>query len=327
MNPRAGRALLSLALDPRTADDARRLAHGLQKLMAEDPGLRIQPGQPGGHVVIGCAGEQHLDIVIDRLKREFAVEASVGRPEIAYREALTQSGAGEMKYAWQAGDRGHYAHVKLRLYPGEPGTGYIFENNVTGGAIPSEFIKAVDDGIQDALSRGVVGGYPIEDVRIDLYDGSYHDTDSSETAFTLAGSLAAQDAARKGAPVLLEPIMRVETVVPSESLADVMKNIVGRRGQFQSRRDSGDTHVILALVPLAELFGYATDLRLRTRGRGTYVMAFERYEPFQAGDDEDDRDSLVGAPRRPSLTPQNPVWPCRSLKTAPGTIAANSAHQ
>jgi elongation factor G len=302
MNVRAGTALLSLAIDPKTADDARRLAHGLEQLMSGDPGLSVQLPQPAGRVVIGCASEQHLEIVVVRLKEEFGVEANVGRPEIAYREALTQPADGEMKYATQAGDRGRYAHVKLRLNPGEPGSGYVFESNITGGAIPSEFIKAVDDGIRDALSRGLVAGYPIEDVRVDLYDGSYHDTDSSATAFTLAGSLAAQDAARKGAPVLLEPIMRVETVVPPEYLADVMQNIVARRGQFQSRQDCGETHIIRALVPLAELFGYASDLRLRTRGRGTYAMEFERYEPFQAADDGDDRDSLVGAPRRPSPT-------------------------
>jgi elongation factor G len=270
--------VISLAIEPKTKADQEKLGHGLQKLMAEDPTFRVQTDQQTGQVIIAGMGELHLDIIVDRLRREFGVEASVGKPQVAYKETLTRPADGEMKYAKQTGGRGQYGHVKIHLYPGEPGSGYVFENEVTQGSIPKEFIKPVDEGIKEALTRGVLAGYPIDDVRIELYDGSYHDVDSSEMAFKIAGSMAFQDAAKKARPVLLEPVMRVEVVVPKEYMGDVMGNLAGRRGQIQAQEDRGGTQIISARVPLSEMFGYATDLRSRTQGRATYSMHFDRYE-------------------------------------------------
>ncbi len=271
--------VISLAIEPKTKADQEKLGTGLGKLMAEDPTFRVNTDQQTGQTIIRGMGELHLEIIVDRLKREFSVEASVGKPQVAYKETLTQKADGEMKYAKQTGGRGQYGHVKIHLYPGEPGSGYVFENEISGGAIPKEFIKPIDEGIKEALTRGVLAGYPIDDVRIELYDGSYHDVDSSEMAFKIAGSMAFQDAAKKAKPVLLEPVMRVEVVVPKEHMGDVMGNLSGRRGQIQSQEDRGGTQIISARVPLSEMFGYATDLRSRTQGRATYSMHFDRYEP------------------------------------------------
>jgi len=271
--------VISLAIEPKTKSDQEKLGVGLQKLRAEDPTFHVQTDPQTGQVIIAGMGELHLEIIVDRLKREFSVEATVGKPQVAYKETLTRPADGEMKYAKQTGGRGQYGHVKIHLYPGEPGTGYIFENEVTQGSIPKEFIKPIDEGIKEALTRGVLAGYPIDDVRIELYDGSYHDVDSSEMAFKIAGSMAFQDAAKKAKPVLLEPVMRVEVVVPKEHMGDVMGNLSSRRGQIQSQEDRGGTQIINARVPLSEMFGYATDLRSRTQGRATYSMHFDRYEP------------------------------------------------
>jgi elongation factor G len=270
--------VISLAIEPKTKADQEKLGQGLQKLMAEDPTFRVNTDQQTGQTIIRGMGELHLEILVDRLKREFNVDASVGKPQVAYKETLTRPADGEMKYAKQTGGRGQYGHVKIHLYPGEPGTGYVFENEIVGGSIPKEFIKPVDEGIKDALTRGVLAGYPIDDVRIELYDGSYHDVDSSEMAFKIAGSMAFQDAAKKAKPVLLEPVMRVEVVVPKEYMGDVMGNLSSRRGHIQSQEDRGGTQIIAARVPLSEMFGYATDLRSRTQGRATYSMHFDRYE-------------------------------------------------
>ncbi len=270
--------VISLAIEPKTKADQEKLGAGLQKLRAEDPTFHVQTDLQTGQVIIAGMGELHLEIIVDRLKREFSVEATVGKPQVAYKETLTRPADGEMKYAKQTGGRGQYGHVKIHLYPGEPGTGYVFENEVTQGAIPKEYIKPVDEGIKEALTRGVLAGYPIDDVRIELYDGSYHEVDSSEMAFKIAGSMAFQDAAKKAKPVLLEPVMRVEVVVPKEHMGDVMGNLSSRRGQIQSQEDRGGTQIINARVPLSEMFGYATDLRSRTQGRATYSMHFDRYE-------------------------------------------------
>ena len=270
--------VISLSIEPKTKADQEKLGQGLGKLMAEDPTFRVKTDQQTGEVVISGMGELHLDIIVDRLRREFNVEASVGRPQVAYKETLTRPADGEMKYAKQTGGRGQYGHAKIHLYPGEPGTGYIFENEISGGSIPKEYIKPIDEGIKEALTRGILAGYPIDDVRIVLYDGSYHDVDSSEMAFKIAGSMAFQDAAKKAKPVLLEPIMRVEVVVPKEHMGDVIGNLSGRRGHIQSQEDRGGTQIINARVPLSEMFGYATDLRSRTQGRATYSMHFDRYE-------------------------------------------------
>jgi elongation factor G len=270
--------VISLAIEPKTKGDQEKLGVGLAKLMGEDPTFRVNTDEQTGQVVIRGMGELHLEIIVDRLKREFNVEASVGKPQVAYKETLTRPSDGEMKYAKQTGGRGQYGHVKIHLFPGEPGTGYIFENKVTQGSIPKEFIKPVDEGIKEALTRGVLAGYPIDDVKIELYDGSYHDVDSSEMAFKIAGSMAFQDAAKKAKPVLLEPVMRVEVVVPKDYMGDVMGDLASRRGRIQSQEDRGGTTIINARVPLSEMFGYATDLRSRTQGRATYSMHFDRYE-------------------------------------------------
>jgi elongation factor G len=271
--------VISLAIEPRTKADQEKLGAGLGKLMAEDPTFRVNTDQQTGQTVIAGMGELHLEILVDRLKREFNVEASVGRPQVAYKETLTRPADGEGRYVRQTGGRGQYGHAKIHLFPGEPGTGYHFNNKIVGGVIPKEFIKPIDEGIKEALTRGVLAGYPVDDVKIELYDGSFHDVDSSEMAFKIAGSMAFQDAAKRARPVLLEPVMRVEVVVPKEHMGDVMGNLSSRRGHIQSQEDRGGTQIINARVPLSEMFGYATDLRSRTQGRATYSMHFDRYEP------------------------------------------------
>jgi len=279
--------VISLAIEPKTKADQEKLGVGLQKLMAEDPTFRVNTDLQTNQTIIRGMGELHLEIIVDRLKREFNVEATVGKPQVAYKETLTRPADGEMKYAKQTGGRGQYGHAKIHVYPGEPGTGYIFEDEIVGGAIPKEFIKPINEGIKEALTRGVLAGYPIDDVRVELYDGSYHDVDSSEMAFKIAGSMAFQDAAKKAKPVLLEPVMRVEVVVPKEYMGDVMGNLSSRRGQIQSQEDRGGTQIIAARVPLSEMFGYATDLRSRTQGRATYSMHFDRYEQAPANVSEE----------------------------------------
>jgi elongation factor G len=271
--------VISLAIEPKTKADQEKLGQGLQKLMAEDPTFRVKTDPQTAQTVIEGMGELHLEILVDRLRREFNVEASVGKPQVAYKETLTRPSEGEGRYVRQTGGRGQYGHAKIHLFPGEPGTGYVFENSIVGGAIPREYIKPIDEGIKEALTRGVLAGYPVDDVKIELYDGSFHEVDSSEMAFKIAGSMAFQDAAKRAKPVLLEPMMRVEVVVPKEHMGDVMGNISSRRGQIQSQEDRGGTQIIAARVPLSEMFGYATDLRSRTQGRATYSMHFDRYEP------------------------------------------------
>ncbi|HTI43727.1 MAG TPA: elongation factor G [Vicinamibacterales bacterium] len=270
--------VISLAIEPKTKGDQEKLGQGLAKLMAEDPTFRVNTDEQTGQVVIRGMGELHLEIIVDRLKREFSVEASVGKPQVAYKETLTRPADGEGRYIRQTGGRGQYGHAKIHLFPAEPGTGYVFENEIVGGTIPKEFIKPIDEGIKEALTRGILAGYPVDDVKIELYDGSFHDVDSSEMAFKIAGSMAFQDAAKKAKPVLLEPVMRVEVVVPKDYLGDVMGDLASRRGRIQSQEDRGGTQIINARVPLSEMFGYATDLRSRTQGRATYSMHFDRYE-------------------------------------------------
>ncbi|MGE3273470.1 MAG: elongation factor G [Vicinamibacterales bacterium] len=270
--------VISLAIEPKTKADHDKLGQGMAKLMAEDPTFRVNTDEQTGQVVIRGMGELHLEIIVDRLKREFNVEASVGKPQVAYKETLTAPAEGDGRFVRQTGGRGQFGHAKIRLIPLEPGTGYQFENKTVGGSIPKEYIKPVDEGIREALTRGVLAGYPIDDVRIELYDGSFHEVDSSEMAFKIAGSMAFQDAAKKAKPVLMEPVMRVEVVVPKDYLGDVMGDLASRRGRIQSQEDRGGTQIISARVPLSEMFGYATDLRSRTQGRATYSMHFDRYE-------------------------------------------------
>ncbi len=271
--------VISLAIEPKTKADQEKLGTGLQKLMAEDPTFRVNTDQQTGQTIIRGMGELHLEIIVDRLKREFNVDASVGRPQVAYKETLTIPADGEGRYVRQTGGRGQYGHAKIRLIPRQPGEGYEFINNIVGGSIPREFIKPIDEGIREAMTTGVLAGYPVDDVAIELYDGSYHDVDSSEMAFKIAGSMAFKDASHKARPILLEPVMRVEVVVPKEYMGDVMGDLASRRGHIQSQEDRGGTQIVAARVPLSEMFGYATDLRSRTQGRATYSMHFDRYEP------------------------------------------------
>ncbi len=270
--------VISLAIEPKTKADQEKLGQGMAKLMAEDPTFRVKTDEQTGQVVIAGMGELHLEIIVDRLKREFGVEASVGKPQVAYKETLTKPAEGHGLFRRQTGGRGQFGDAWIRLIPLAPGTGYQFENKTVGGSIPREFIKPIDQGIQEALTRGILAGYPIDDVRIEVFDGSYHDVDSSEMAFKIAGSLAFQDAAKKAGAVLMEPVMRVEVVCPKDYLGDVMGDLASRRGRIQSQEDRGGTQIISARVPLSDMFGYATDLRSRTQGRATYSMYFDRYE-------------------------------------------------
>ena len=270
--------VISLAIEPKTKADQEKLGQGMAKLMAEDPTFRVTTDEQTGQVVIAGMGELHLEIIVDRLKREFGVEASVGKPQVAYKETLTVAADGHGRFIRQTGGRGQFGEAKIRLIPLPPGTGYQFENDIKGGSIPKEYIKPIDQGIQEALTRGILAGYPIDDVRIELYDGSYHEVDSSEMAFKIAGSMAFQDAAKKAKPVLMEPIMRVEVVSPKDYLGDVIGDLASRRGKIQSQEDRGGTQIISARVPLSDMFGYATDLRSRTQGRAAYSMFFDRYE-------------------------------------------------
>jgi elongation factor G len=271
--------VISLAIEPKTKADQEKLGQGLGKLMAEDPTFRVKSDEETGQTVISGMGELHLEIIVDRLKREFNVEASVGKPQVAYKETLTRAAEGEGRYIKQTGGRGQYGHAKIKLVPRKPGEGYEFVNKIVGGTIPREFIKPIDEGIKEALTTGVLAGYPVDDVGVELYDGSYHDVDSNEMAFKIAGSMAFKDAAKKAAPVLLEPVMRVEVVVPEEYLGDIIGDLNSRRGRIQSMDARGGTQIVNSRVPLSEMFGYATDLRSRTQGRATYSMHFDCYEP------------------------------------------------
>jgi elongation factor G len=292
------KAVLSLIIKPVSRGDKDKLDAGLRRLMAEDPTLEVHVDPRTGQVIVAGMGEQHLEIVVDRLKREFSLEAAIGEPQVAYKEMLTCAADGEMKYAKQTGGRGQYGHVKIHLHPGQPGSGYVFENTSAGGSIPKEYIEPVDQGIREALVRGTLAGYPIDDVHIEVYDGSFHEMDSSEMAFRIAGSMAFQDAAKKARPVLLEPVMRVEVVVPKDYSSDVSANLVSRRGQVDSQKAQGGVQVVQARVPLSEMLGYAVDLRARTGGRGTFLMQFDRYEPYP--DAADEGTAPVAAPRRPA---------------------------
>jgi elongation factor G len=271
--------VIALAIEPRTKADQEKLSHGLAKLMAEDPTFRVKTDTETGQVVISGMGELHLEIIVDRLKREFGVEASVGKPQVAYKETLTRAADGEGRYIKQTGGRGQYGHAKIHLTPGEAGKGLEFVNAIVGGTIPREYIKPIEEGIREAMTTGVLAGYPVDAVRIELYDGSYHDVDSSEMAFKVAGSMAFKDASHRAKPVLLEPVMRVEVVVPEEFMGDVMGDLNSRRGRIQSMEARGGTQIVTSRVPLSEMFGYATELRSRTQGRATYSMHFDRYEP------------------------------------------------
>jgi elongation factor G len=250
----------------------------LARLAQEDPTFKVNTDPDSGQTIISGMGELHLEIIIDRMMREFKVEANVGKPQVAYRETIRKPSQAEGKFIRQTGGRGQYGHVKIKLEPQEPGKGYEFVNDIVGGSVPREYIKPVDQGIKEAMEGGVLAGYEMVDIKASLYDGSYHDVDSSEMAFKIAGSMAFKEAARKASPVLLEPVMSVEVVVPDEFMGDIIGDLNSRRGRVEAVEHRAGSQVIKAYVPLSEMFGYATDMRSRTQGRATFSMHFSRYE-------------------------------------------------
>lgn len=274
--------VISVAVEPKTKADQEKMGIALSKLAQEDPSFRVKTDEESGQVIISGMGELHLEIIVDRMKREFSVEANVGNPQVAYRETIRKTVEQESKFARQTGGRGQYGHVYLRIEPREPGSGYEFVNDVVGGSVPKEYIPAVDKGIQEQMQNGVIAGYPVEDVKVTLYDGSYHEVDSSEMAFKIAGSLGFREGAQKAHPVLLEPIMKVEVITPEEYMGDVMGDLNRRRGLVQGMGDTPMGKQIKAEVPLSEMFGYSTDLRSATQGRATYSMEFIKYSEAPA---------------------------------------------
>jgi elongation factor G len=271
--------VISVAIEPKTKADQDKLSAALLKLAKEDPTFKIKVDQDTGQTLISGMGELHLEIIVDRLTREFGVQASVGKPQVAYRETITQEAQAEGKFIRQTGGHGQYGHVKIKIAPNAEGDGFAFVNSITGGTIPREFIPAVEKGIAEATETGVLAGYPVKGIQVTLYDGSYHEVDSSEMAFKIAGSMAFKAAAAKAAPCLMEPIMKVEVTVPENYMGDVIGDINSRRGRIQAMEARANLQVITAMVPLSEMFGYATALRSLTQGRGNYVMQFDRYEP------------------------------------------------
>lgn len=269
--------VISIAIEPKTKADQEKMGVALQKLAEEDPTFRVKSDEETNQVIISGMGELHLEIIVDRMKREFAVEANVGKPQVAYRETIQKQVEVEEKYSKQTGGRGQYGHVLLRLMPNEPGKGYEFIDSVVGGRIPKEYIPGVQKGLLEALTRGVIAGYPVVDVKAELYDGSYHDVDSSELAFKMAASIAFKDGAKKADPCLLEPMMHVEVVTPEDYMGDVMGDINGRRGLIDAMGDRGEAKTVTAKVPLSEMFGYVGDLRSMTQGRASYTMEFSHY--------------------------------------------------
>jgi elongation factor G len=270
--------VIQIAIEPKTKADQDRLGESLAKLSDEDPTFRVSTDEDTGQTLISGMGELHLEIIVDRLKREFKVDANIGKPQVAYKETIKKKVEQEGKFIRQSGGKGQFGHVWIEIEPNEKGKGFIFENAVVGGVIPREYIPAVSQGIQEAMKNGVLAGYPVEDIKAKLFDGSYHDVDSSEMAFKIAGSIAFKEAARKANPVLLEPIMDVEVVTPEEYMGDVMGDLSSRRGRIEGMMQRSDAQVIKALVPLSEMFGYATILRSMTQGRAIYTMQFAHYD-------------------------------------------------
>ena len=270
--------VISVAIEPKSKADQAKMGTALQKLQEEDPTFRAETNTETGQVVISGMGELHLDVLVDRMKREFKVEANVGAPQVSYRETFRTSAEVEGKFVRQSGGRGQFGHVWIEFSPNEPGKGFEFEDAIVGGVVPREYIPSVQAGLEDALGNGVIAGYPLIDVKAKLYDGSYHDVDSSEMAFKIAASMALKNAAKKCDPALLEPVVKVEIVIPEEYLGDIMGDVTARRGRVEGMEARGNAQVVNAFVPLSEMFGYATSLRSNTQGRGTYTMVFDHYE-------------------------------------------------
>ena len=270
--------VIRVAIEPKTKAGREKMTIALAKLAEEDPTFKAYTDEETGQTIIAGMGELHLEIIVDRMLREFKVEASVGKPQVAYRETITKAVNAEGRYVRQSGGKGQYGHCKITLEPAEPGEGYSFVNAVVGGAIPKEYIGSIDAGIQEAAKSGIVGGYEVVDFKITLTDGSYHEVDSSEMAYKIAGSMALKDGLAKAGSVLMEPMMKVEVIVPEDYLGDVLGNVNARRGRVEGTEIRGGAQAIHAMVPLSEMFGYATDLRSRTQGRGQYTMQFDHYE-------------------------------------------------
>ncbi len=274
--------VIGIRIEPKTKADQEKMSIALHRLAEEDPTFRVAGDPETGETIISGMGELHLEIIVDRMKREFAVEGNVGRPQVAYKETITDESEAEGKYIRQSGGRGQYGHVWLRVKPLERGKGFVFVDAIRGGVIPNEFIPAVEKGVKEALDKGVVAHYPLTDIEITLYDGSFHEVDSSEAAFKIAGSIALQEAARRGKPVILEPVMKLQVIIPVEFLGEVSGNINSKRGKIEEISDRPSVKVIDAKVPLAEMFGYATELRSMTQGRGSFTMEFDHREPVPA---------------------------------------------
>jgi len=271
--------VISVAVEPKTKGDQDKLAQGLQRLSEEDPTFRVTSDEETGQTLIAGMGELHLEIIIDRLKREFKVDANVGRPQVAYRETISKPVEKiQGRFVRQTGGSGQYGDVVINMAPNKPGEGYEFKDKIVGGKIPREYIAPVDQGIQEAMNAGILAGYPVVDISVELIDGSYHDVDSSERAFKIAGSIAFKEAMKRAKPKLLEPMMAVEVITPDEYLGDVMGNLNSRRGRVEDMEPLGNAKVVKAMVPLSEMFGYATDLRSMSQGRAEFTMQFDRYE-------------------------------------------------
>lgn len=270
--------VIGVAIEPKSKSDQDKMGIALAKLAEEDPTFKTETNDETGQTIIHGMGELHLDIIVDRLKREFKVDAQVGAPQVAYRETFRASANAEGKFVRQSGGRGQFGHVWIKFEPNEEGAGFEFVNNIVGGVVPREYIPAVQAGIEESLENGVLAGYPLVDVKATLYDGSYHDVDSNETAFKVAASMALKEAKNKCQPVLLEPMMKVEVVVPEEYMGDIMGDVTSRRGRVEGMGSRGNASVVNAFVPLSEMFGYATALRSNTQGRGTFTMYFDHYE-------------------------------------------------
>ena len=270
--------VISVVVEPKTKADQEKMGMALGRLAQEDPTFKVHTDPDSGQTIISGMGELHLEIIVDRMMREYKVEANVGKPQVAYRETIRKHAEAEGKYIRQTGGRGQYGHAKIKLDPQPPGTGYEFVNEIIGGSVPKEFIKPIDQGMQEAMEGGVLAGYPMVDVKATLYDGSYHDVDSNEMAFKIAGSMAFKEAARKASPVLLEPVMAVEVVTPEDYAGVIMGDLSSRRGRIEGMEHRAGSQVIKAIVPLAEMFGYATHMRSSTQGRAEYSMHFARYE-------------------------------------------------
>jgi elongation factor G len=269
--------VIQIAVEPKSKADQDKMGIALNRLQMEDPSFRVHTDEETGQTIMAGMGELHLEILVDRMLREFKVEANVGKPQVAYRETITKQVEAEGKYVRQTGGKGQYGHCWVRLIPQPPGTGYIFENTTVGGSIPKEFIKPIDKGIEEAMEGGILAGFPMVDIKVEIFDGSYHDVDSNEMAFKIAGSMGFKEGASKASPILLEPIMKVEVVTPDDYMGDVIGDLNSRRGKIQGMEQKHGAQVIEALVPLAEMFGYATDLRSKTQGRATYTMHFGHY--------------------------------------------------